>query len=132
MHTRDSENTGLGTAAKQVAEHASALARLELRLAALELSRKAKAFALGIALALAALLLLLYALGFGLAAIAAAIPLATWASLLIVTGALLLLIGLLGFLAVQSFKRGTPPVPKQAIEEAKLTGEAIKAGNGQG
>jgi protein-S-isoprenylcysteine O-methyltransferase Ste14 len=132
MPTHDSEKTGLGTAAKQVAEHASALARLELRLAALELSRKAKAFAVGIGLALAALLLLLYALGFGLAAIAAAIPLSTWASLLIVTGGLLLLIGLLGFLAVQSFKRATPPVPKEAIEEAKLTSEALKAGNGRG
>lgn len=132
MPTPDTEKTGLGTAAKQVAEHASALARLELRLAALELSRKAKAFAVGIGLALAALLLLLYALGFGLAAIAAAIPLSTWASLLIVTGGLLLLIGLLGFLAVQSFKKAAPPVPKQAIEEAKLTTEAIKAGNGRG
>jgi protein-S-isoprenylcysteine O-methyltransferase Ste14 len=127
MPIQDSEKAGLGTAAKQVAEHASALARLELRLAALELSRKAKAFAVGIGLALAALLLLLYALGFGLAAVAAAIPLSTWASLLIVTGGLLLLVGLLAFLAVSAFKRATPPVPKQAIEEAKLTGEAIKA-----
>jgi protein-S-isoprenylcysteine O-methyltransferase Ste14 len=127
MPIQDSEKAGLGTAAKQVAEHASALARLELRLAALELSRKAKAFAIGIGLALAALLLLLYALGFGLAAVAAAIPLSTWASLLIVTGGLLLLVGLLAFLAVSAFKRATPPVPKQAIEEAKLTGEAIKA-----
>ena len=127
MPIQDSEKAGLGAAAKQVAEHASALARLELRLAALELSRKAKAFAIGIGLALAALLLLLYALGFGLAAAAAAIPLSTWASLLIVTGGLLLLIGLLAFLAVSAFKRATPPVPKQAIEEAKLTGEAIKA-----
>lgn len=132
MHTHDSEKAGLGTAAKQVAEHASSLARLELRLAALELSRKAKAFALGIALALGALLLLLYALGFGLAAIAAAIPLSTWASLLIVAGGLLVVIGLLGFFAVQAFKRGAPPVPKQAIEEARLTSEAIKAGNGRG
>ena len=130
MPIRASEDAGLGTSAKQIAEHASALARLELRLAALELSRKAKSLALGIALALAALLLLLYALGFGLAAIAAAIPLDAWAALLIVTGGLLLLIGLLAFFAVQAFKRGAPPVPKQAIEEAKLTSEAIKAGNG--
>jgi uncharacterized membrane protein YqjE len=131
MHTHDSEKTGLGAAAKQVAEHASALARLELRLAALELSKKAKAFALGIAFALTAVVLLLYALGFGLAAIAAAIPLSHWASDLIVMAGLLLVIGLLGLLAVKAFKTGTPPVPKQAIEEAKLTSEAIKGGNGR-
>jgi uncharacterized membrane protein YqjE len=132
MPTPDSDQASLGTAAKQVAEHASALARLELRLAALELSRKAKSLALGIALAAAALLLLLYALGFGLASIAAAIPLSTWASLLIVTGVLLVIIAVLGFFAVQAFKHGTPPVPDQAIEEAKLTQEALKAGNGRG
>jgi hypothetical protein len=132
MHTPGSEQASVGTAAKQVAEHASALARLELRLAALEISRKAKSLALGIALSLVALLLLLYALGFGLAAIAAAIPLSTWASLLIVMGGLLLIIALLGFVAVQAFKRGAPPVPDQAIEEAKLTSEALKAGNGRG
>jgi hypothetical protein len=130
MPIHDSENAGLGASAKQIAEHASALARLELRLAALEVSRKAKSLALGIALALAAVLLLLYALGFGLAAIAAAIPLDAWASLLIVTGGLLLAIALLGLFAVRAFKRGAPPVPNQAIEEAKLTSEAIKAGNG--
>jgi hypothetical protein len=128
MPIHDSEQAGLGQAAKQVAEHASAIARLELRLAALEIGRKAKTFAIGIALALAALVLLFYALGFGLAAVAAAIPLSSWASDLIVAGGLLALIGLLGFFAVRAF-RGGAPVPKQAIEEAKLTTEAIK-GNG--
>jgi protein-S-isoprenylcysteine O-methyltransferase Ste14 len=132
MHTQGSEDASLGQSAKQIAEHASALARLELKLATLEMSRKAKAMALGIGLALGALLLLLYALGFGLAAIAAAIPLSTWASLLIVTGVLLLIIGILAFFAIAAFKQGAPPVPNQAIEEAKLTTEAIKAGNGRG
>lgn len=132
MHTQGSEDASLGQSAKQIAEHASALARLELKLATLEMSRKAKSLALGIGLALGALLLLLYALGFGLASIAAAIPLSTWASLLIVTAVLLVIIAILGFFAVQAFKHATPPVPNQAIEEAKLTTEAIKAGNGRG
>jgi putative superfamily III holin-X len=130
MPTRETEQKpGLGDAAKHVAEHASAIARLELELAALELGRKAKALALGIGLALGAAILLLFALGFGLASIAAAlaIPLSTWLALLIVAGGLLIVIGALGALALRSFKQGTPPVPKQAIEEAKLTGEAIKS-----
>lgn len=129
MPNHETERTGLGGAAKQVAEHASALARLELELAALELGRKVKALAVGIGLALGAAILLLFALGFGLAAIAAAlaIPFSTWLALLIVAGGLLVVIGLLGALAIRSFKQGTPPVPEQAIEEARLTGEAIKA-----
>jgi hypothetical protein len=35
-------------------------------------------------------------------------------------------------LAVRRIKRGTPPVPEQAIEEAKLTTEALKSdGDGE-
>jgi len=41
MPTRETEiNAGVGPAAKQVAEHASSLARLELELAILELKKK--------------------------------------------------------------------------------------------
>ena len=68
-------------------------------------------------------------LGFGLATIVAALAtfLATWLALLIVTVFLLLVAGLLGLLAMRSVRRGTPPVPQQAIREAKLTTEAIKS-----
>jgi hypothetical protein len=120
---------GLGDAARQVAERASALVRLELELAALELGRKVKALAVGIVLALGAAILLLFALGFGLAAAAAAlaIPFSTWLAILIVAGGLFAAVALLGVLALSSIKKGAPPVPKQAIEEAKLTSEAIKS-----
>jgi hypothetical protein len=120
---------GLGEAAKKVAEHASSLARLELELAAAEIGRKVKALAIGIGLGLGAVLFLLFALGFALATAAAAIALvvSTWVALLIVTGGTLLLALLLAGFAVGLFKKGTPPVPKQAIEEAKLTTEAIKS-----
>jgi hypothetical protein len=46
--------------------------------------------------------------------------------LLIVTLLLFVLTGLLGLLARGAIKKGTPPVPEQAIEEAKLTTEALK------
>lgn len=74
----------------------------------------------------------LFALGFGLAAGAAALALVldTWLALLIVFGGLLLLAFVLGLLALGRIKRGTPPVPEQAIEEAKLTQAALK-GDGQ-
>ena len=129
MPTREAEHPGLGTAAKQVAEHASALARLELELAALELKRKVTALGVGIGLAVGGLVFALFALGFLLAGAAAALAttFSTWAGLLIVGGALLLLTILLLVLALGRIRRGTPPVPEQAIEEAKLTTEALKA-----
>ncbi len=119
---------GIGTAAKQVAEHASALARLELELAQLELKRKVGNLGLGIGLALGAAVFALYALGFGFATVAAALAtfLPTWLALLIVFGALLLIAIVLALIGLNRIKRGTPPVPEQAIEEAKRTQAALK------
>jgi uncharacterized membrane protein YqjE len=121
-------NGGVGGAAKTVAEHASAIARLELELAALELKKKVIALAVGIGLAVAAAVFGLFALGFVFATIAAALAtfLATWLALLIVTLGLFVLAGLLGVLALAKIRKGTPPVPEQAIREAKLTTEALK------
>jgi uncharacterized membrane protein YqjE len=129
MPTRATEHDAkLGASAKQVAEHASALARLEVELATLEIKRKIASLGRGIAFGIVAVLLLLYALGFGLAAAAAGIATATpvWAALLIVTGVLVILLALFGALAAVSIKRGAPPVPDQAIREAKLTSEALR------
>ena len=127
-----STNGGLGAAAKQVAEHASALARLELELAKLELGRKVAALGLGIGLGLGAALFALFALGFLFAAAAAALATAisTWLALLLVGAGLFLLAGLLGMLALGRIKKGTPPVPEQAIREAKLTQTALKSDAG--
>jgi hypothetical protein len=133
MHTRETDaqtnDVGFGTAAKQVAEHASALARLELELASLELKRKLTALGVGVGLGVGAAVFALFLFGFGLATIAAALAtfLPTWLALLIVTGFLLLVTGVLALLAIRSVRRGTPPVPQQAIREAKLTTEAIKS-----
>jgi len=48
-------------------------------------------------------------------------------SLLIVTAFLFLVTGILALLGVKRVQRGTPPVPQQAIDEAKLTTQALKA-----
>lgn len=127
----DGQRPGLGRAVKAVTERLSAIVRLELRLAALELKEKVGAFGVGIGLGIGALLFAVFGLGFLFATIAAALAtfLAWWLSLLIVTLFLLLVGGVLAFLALRSIRRGTPPVPRQAIEEAKLTKTALK-GNG--
>jgi Putative Actinobacterial Holin-X, holin superfamily III len=129
MPTQEAEQ-GVGTAAKQVAEHASTLARLELELALLEVKRKVAALGVGIGMSIAAGVFGLFALGFGLAAGAAALALVLplWASLLIVFGVLVLISAILLFVGLGAIKKGAPPVPEQAIQEAKLTTEAIRNG----
>jgi tetrahydromethanopterin S-methyltransferase subunit C len=129
MHTQEAER-GVGPAAKHVAEHASTLARLELELALLEVKRKVAALGVGIGLSVGAGVFGLFALGFGLAAAAAALALVlpTWAALLVVFGVLMLLSVILLLVGLSAIRKGTPPVPEQAIHEAKLTTEAIRNG----
>jgi hypothetical protein len=122
-------NAGVGPAAKQVAEHASSLARLELELAILEVKRKVAALGIGIGLGAGGLLFTLFALGFGFATIAAALAttLSTWLALLITTAILFGVAGVLGAFSLTLIRKGTPPVPRQAIEEARRTTEALKS-----
>lgn len=133
MPTQETDRRGLGAAIKEVTEHAKKWFRLEQELAALELKRKATTFGLGIALGLGALVVALYAIGFLFATIAAALDtfMPHWLSLLAVTLLLLVTAGVLGALAVGRIKKGTPPVPEQALKEAKLFKSALK-GNGGG
>ena len=75
--------------------------------------------------------LLFYGTGFALAAAAAglaeALPL--WLSLLIVAGVIFLLAGILGFLAMRSARKASPPQPSQAMQEAEWTLKTLR-GNG--
>jgi hypothetical protein len=127
--TNSSTNGGLGGAAKSVAEHASSIARLELELAGLELKAKVTSLGVGIGLVIGAAVFGLFTLGWLFATATAGLQtfLPTWLSLLIVTLVLGALAALLGFLGINRIKKGTPPVPEQAIREAKLTTEAIKS-----
>jgi membrane protein implicated in regulation of membrane protease activity len=130
MPTREGERTGLGGAAKLVADKVSSIVRLELALAAAELKKKLLALGLGIALLVGAALFGVFAFFFALATIAAALAtvFSTWLALLIVTGGLFVLVGVLAVLGVRRISKGTPPIPEQAIAEAKLTTEALKNG----
>ncbi len=131
MHTPSSDppKASLGAAAKQVAEHASTLARLELELAQLEIKRKLAPLGLGIGLGVGAALFGLLALGFVFATLAAVLAtfLPTWLALLIVTLLLLAVAGVMALLALRAVRRGGAPVPEQAIEEARLTAAAIRS-----
>ena len=133
-HATDTGNASLGSAAKEVAEHASALVRLELELAKVEVSRKAAELGVCIGLGTGAAVVAVYGVGFLFATIAAviAIWLDVWLSLLIVTLVLFVVTAILGLLAVKRIQRGTPPLPEQAIAEARITTEVLKSdGDGE-
>jgi len=122
---------GFSGATKRVADHARSIVQLEIQLAVSELKRKVAALAIGIGLAIGAALLGLLALLFGLAAatagIATALP--VWLSLLIMFGGLLLLAGMLGAIGAALLRKGSKPVPEQAIAEAQITTEALRNGH---
>jgi hypothetical protein len=132
MPTRvESGNSGVQAAVHDVAEHARTLVRLEAKLAALEVRQKAAAVGAGAGLLVAGGVFGLFALSFLLAAAAAGLAtgLPTWLALLIVGGALVLLAVLLVAVGLSQVRKGVPPVPEQAIREARLTSAALKGRN---
>jgi hypothetical protein len=123
------KTNGVGWAAKEFVERARSIVRLEVELALLEVKGKLVRIAVGIGLGAGAAVVGLFAFGFLAAGAAAALALAlpVWGALLVVGGALLGLTVLLGILGIRSLKAGTPPVPEEAIEEARLTTETLRA-----
>jgi hypothetical protein len=49
-----------------------------------------------------------------------------WPGYLIVTGILILLAAVAGLVALRFVRRGSPPTPQAAIEEAKITRQALE------
>lgn len=122
---------GVASSVQAIVERTGRLARLELELATFELRRKAAALGAGAALMAVGTVFGLYALGFVLAAVAAALAtaLSTWLALLLVALGLLLAAVVAALVGATLVRRATPPVPEQALEEARLTGHALR-GNG--
>jgi Putative Actinobacterial Holin-X, holin superfamily III len=123
------KTNGVGWAAKEFVERARSIIRLEVELALLEVKGKLVRIAVGIGLGAGGAIVALFALGFlaagGAAALALVLP--VWGALLVVGGILLCLAGLLAMFGIRSLKAGTPPVPEEAIEEARLTTETLRA-----
>ena len=126
-------NGSVGSVIHEVAERASALARLEAELAMLELRGKITSLGIGGALVAGAGVLGLFALGFLLATAAAglAIFLDAWLALLVVGVFLLVSTAVAAAVGISILKRGVPPIPERAVDEAKLTASVLK-GNGRG
>jgi hypothetical protein len=126
------ENTSeLGKAIQEVTQTTSLLVREEIALAKAELSEKVSGLAKGAAVGAAAGIFivfgLIYFLHFLALLIAELLGDTVWLGYLIVAGALFLFGGLAGFMAARLFKKGTPPTPQMAIEEAQLIKATLTA-----
>lgn len=119
---------GIRGSAKRVAAHVSSLARLQRELARAELERKGATAGGGVALAVAAGVLALYAVGFGLAAVAAGLALVVewWLALLVVFVLLVLAVVGLALGSRALFRETGTLKPEQALEEARLTKQALR------
>ena len=122
-----SAEKSLGDVVGEVAEKASLLVREEIELAKTEVIEKVtslvKGAVVGIAAGIFAVFALIYLLH-GLAYVswdALTNNDNIWIGYFIVALGLLLLGALAGFLAAKAFKKGAPPTPQLAIEEAKKT-----------
>ena len=122
---------GLSTTARRVADHARSFVRLELQLAAVELKQKVASLAAGLALIGLAAVLVLFGIGFALAAGAAALAttMPVWEALLIFFGGIFLIAGVIAGIGILLLRRNAPPMPEQAIAEARMTTEALKNGH---
>jgi protein-S-isoprenylcysteine O-methyltransferase Ste14 len=130
----DQETSELGKAIQEVSEKAALLVHEEIELAKAEMSVKLKSLARGAAIGGAAGVFivagLVYFLHFVALALADLLGANPWVGYLIVSGTLFIVAGLAGFVAARLFKKGTPPTPQLAIEEAQLIKQTIQHAEG--
>jgi hypothetical protein len=117
----------LGDVVAEVSEKASLLVREEIELAKAEVQGKVSSLAKGAGVAAAAGVFLIFAVVMFFHALAwffndlFDVTSAFWLGFLIVFGILVVLAAVAGLLAYRFLKKGTPPTPELAIEEAKRT-----------
>lgn len=126
----ESADKQLGEIVSDVTSKAQLLVREEIALAKAEVSVKvsrlakgAVGFALAGFFALMMLIFLLHMLSLGFADW---LSLKVWVGYAITTALLLLFTGLAALFGIRMMKKGSPPVPEMAIEEAQKTRAALK------
>jgi uncharacterized membrane protein YqjE len=118
----------LGDVVGDVSTKASLLVREEIELAKTEIAEKAKSLAKGGAVAAIAGVMAVFALIYFFAAVAwflndlfNTVTTSPWIGFLIVFGILIAVAGLAALMGIRWIKKGAPPTPDLAIEEAKRT-----------
>jgi protein-S-isoprenylcysteine O-methyltransferase Ste14 len=125
----DSAEKQLGEIVGDVTSKASLLVKEEIELAKAEVSQKVKRLGIGAGLITVAAVFLTFFLIFFLHMLALGFAdwfsLKDWVGYAMVCVLLLIFAVILALIARRSFKKGSPPVPQMAIEEAKKTRAAI-------
>jgi H+/Cl- antiporter ClcA len=130
---RSSADKSVGEIVGEVTEKASLLVRQEIELAKAEVTDKVSKLAKGAAVGVAAGVFLIFGVTMAFHFLAWFVnDLFDWSNLVwpgygIVTAFLFLLAAIAGWLALRLFKKGSPPVPELAIEEAKRTRAQFEA-----
>jgi len=125
------EARSVGELVFDVSERTSTLIREEIELAKAEVSEKVTKIARGSAVGIAAgtfafLALILVMEGIAWVLNEEVFDGKTWPGFFIEAAVFLLIAAAAGFFAYKSVKAGAPPLPEQAIEEAKLTKEMLE------
>jgi hypothetical protein len=130
----------IGETINEITERATLIVREEIELARTEVEEKVKSLVRGAAIAAAAGF-------FALLGVIILLEAISWVfydnvfspsggniflGFLIVAVLLFILGGLAGWLAARAFKKGSPPTPDMAIDEAKLIRETVEASAGLG
>jgi len=126
------EEMSVGELVFEVSDRASVLIREEIELAKTEVTEKFNRLLRGSVVGLVAGIFVLLALALGMHGIAWVLNDEVfnnaWAGFFVEAGVFLLVAGGAGFYAYRSFKRGAPPIPDMAIEEAKEIKAAFDGG----
>ena len=134
--SKDADVETIGELVFQISDRASVLVREEIELAKTEVSEKVNRLLTGSVVGLVAGVFVLLALAMIMHGVAWLLNDLffddnVWAGFLVEAGFFLLLAGIGGLIAYRSFKKGAPPTPDMAIEEAKEIKAAFD-GNGDG
>jgi protein-S-isoprenylcysteine O-methyltransferase Ste14 len=120
----------LGEIVNDVTSKATLLVKEEIELAKVEITTKVKRLGIGAGLIAVAGVFMVFFLIFFLHMLALGFAdwfsLKTWVGYAIVCVLLLIGAGILALVARRLFKKGSPPVPTMAIDEAKKTRAAIE------
>ena len=130
MKPPETAEKSLGEIVNDVSQKATLLVREEIELAKAEVTTKATRIGKGVAafggaafVALLGLIFVFQTLAWGFVDW---LSVKIWVGFLITTALLFVLAGVAAFVGLRFVKRGSPPVPEMAIEEAKLTRETLE------
>jgi uncharacterized membrane protein YqjE len=118
---------GLGDIVAEISEKASLLVRQEVELAKAEVTDKVNKLGRGAGIGVAAGVFAIFGITMLFHTLAWLLDdlfnwdTSVWAGFLVVTVVLFILAGISGFMASRLFKKGSPPTPEMALEEARRT-----------